>query len=1104
MKTKSKLISIFIVLTMIVSIISTNMYSAFAEETDYITAEENNLNISLTNKSGVPLGGENSPSISNGDELGIKIAFHLKSTNFRKDKICVDLKTMEHISNLTGGNIEHNGNILGTFYINGDGILVIQYDWDMIAKVYADQDSFDVNLNIKAKSNYQDKDVNSEGNVIFKIKDKEYIVPNKDADSSLNVEKLRLGDGTNSDNIKIIDGISYQQFQIKVTSNGGDNTKITLKDTLGSNSLSFELNKPELKPTMSIGGVSKECSFLVEGQTAKIEIDELKKDQSAIITYWVKLSEQSYKESINESWKLKNKVMTDFTDNNNNKKENQYGAEQDIEVSNLSIQKSASDLSSNNKEKKVQWAVTITGGDNNIGYKFSDLEEYSGDKVNGKLNEASRKITIERNGIKIKEIDFAQLSQLQLADKDDLDNGKILLKKGEKLTLTYTNTYDIEKVDVSSGFFVKNTFKAEKENYPTISSTIDHTIVPSLNASILKEFQSYDLDNKEITWKVTIVVPSQFTNLLLSDIVGEGQSLIPNSLIHVKNDNTEEKLNFENNQISLDNLKDYFVETDGRHKYIFVYKTKDLEKTVTLTNKAILSYDYNGIKNIKSEAKYNKKIIINKTGYNDSDKGVQTWTIKFNLEMMNLDENSMIIRDKIPSDLELISDSFKLNGQEVELNISGAFEANITDVLKQYKKNHSNEKTVDLEYKTRIKDYKDLLNSQSGYLKYTNEVSGKYGNQEIDAVSASVDVYLNKWGLLNKSCSYDENNPTTLKYEVKINQQGVKLSKNDNDIIEVYDELGSALQYNEDNIKVYKGWGIDQDITSQVKIKVDKDANTLTISKIPDETLVRVVYTCTINLPAGTKINDSSAQELINSVTNKVQLRSTRNITSDSSTSFKGEVKSASGTMKPSNCTIKINKLDEDTLTQLKGAKFKIYMVKIEDGKFVEVQPREVTNYTGSKILETDDKGKLIDSNIMYDQYYCYEEIGNPKGYTGTVKGYVLFDGNEPKQNVESEIPEGTKLQRVYNYIGSISIDVKNKKVDTGELKITKTISGISSQTDLEKAKSSIKFKVTSKKNSDQVNEYTLNDFEYNESTKKWELKLNKEVGEYTVEEIAW
>ena len=110
------------------------------------------------------------------------------------------------------------------------------------------------------------------------------------------------------------------------------------------------------------------------------------------------------------------------------------------------------------------------------------------------------------------------------------------------------------------------------------------------------------------------------------------------------------------------------------------------------------------------------------------------------------------------------------------------------------------------------------------------------------------------------------------------------------------------------------------------------------------------------------------------------------------------------GTMKPSNCTIKINKLDEDTLTQLKGAKFKIYMVKIEDGKFVEVQPREVTNYTGSKILETDDKGKLIDSNIMYDQYYCYEEIGNPKGYTGTVKGYVLFDGNEPKQNVESEM----------------------------------------------------------------------------------------------------
>ena len=1115
MKTKSKLISIFIVLTMIVSIISTNMYSAFAEETDYITAEENNLNISLTNKSGVPLGGENSPSISNGDEIILNLGFEIKNNNVGKDTLCIDLSTLAFIKDLLGGTCFTPGNDnVGSFTVEGDKVY-IKYKWDELKKCFPNSSEYSTTVSINGKANYNDDNIGSDGKINFIIKNKVISVPSVSPDSNIKLEKTRLGDGkNNNENVVVIDNESYQKFQIKATSNGGNNTNVFLYDKLNSSNLSF-VESGVMAPTMTVDNqtVSLDSSnFSVNGQTATFKIGNLDKDKEAIITYWVKIGSGAYSEGTDKRY---NTLQSSFTNNNGESVSSNPSCWTEVKVNNIYVDKYAQDKGTNAGKKEVEWTISVTGGDLNNGYKFKDEETGSGDTVHGKL-ESHSNIVIKRDNKEIGTITYDQLNSLIISDEDDLTNNKIKLGKGEKLTLTYTNTYGISNVNISKGYVTKNKVEVKKDNFPTSEKEAWYTIVPVLSVSINKSFTNYDLKNKRISWKVEVKVPADFTKLKLNDFVGQGHEMILDSL-KINN----EKKNFIQNEdgsysVDLTDITNYEVE-GSYHKYTFTYDTKDLLTDLQLKNKASISYEYNNKpgKANSEEITYDKNPIISKNGesewINNIANGVQKWTVKFNLQVIDLqnDKNTLKITDTLPENIELIKNSFKLGNEDVNLDITNngqVFEADITNILREYAKKHSNEKEVVLTYKTKFIDLDKGITGKN----LTNQIQANYNGQVAEPKEGTTWAEFNPGGALSKSMgNYNIQNPTTLSYTIEVNKTATQLAPDNETTLQVVDTLGSALKYNENGIKIVKvdmnnSWSWKEiDITDQCNIAIDQSKNTMTID-VPDKTYLKITYTCQINLPSGTKIDDSSSQELKDSVSNKVTLQGTRNLNRTENKVFKGEIKSASSTTHPINCSLQINKVDSsDNQKKLKGATFRVYMVKVVNGKFEKVDKDEVHSYDGSQEKTTDNNGELVFNNLMFDQYYCYEEIGNPKGYTGTVKGYVLFDGNEPKQNVESEIPEGTKLQRVYNYIGSISIDVKNKKVDTGELKITKTISGISSQTDLEKAKSSIKFKVTSKKNSDQVNEYTLNDFEYNESTKKWELKLNKEVGEYTVEEIA-
>ena len=61
MNRKKKLFSLLLVVAMIVTAVSTNVFNAFAEESvDNITEENNQLSITLTKKDGSVLGWDNS------------------------------------------------------------------------------------------------------------------------------------------------------------------------------------------------------------------------------------------------------------------------------------------------------------------------------------------------------------------------------------------------------------------------------------------------------------------------------------------------------------------------------------------------------------------------------------------------------------------------------------------------------------------------------------------------------------------------------------------------------------------------------------------------------------------------------------------------------------------------------------------------------------------------------------------------------------------------------------------------------------------------------------------------------------------------------------
>ncbi|MGN0514271.1 MAG: hypothetical protein ACI4GD_08320, partial [Lachnospiraceae bacterium] len=124
--------------------------------------------------------------------------------------------------------------------------------------------------------------------------------------------------------------------------------------------------------------------------------------------------------------------------------------------------------------------------------------------------------------------------------------------------------------------------------------------------------------------------------------------------------------------------------------------------------------------------------------------------------------------------------------------------------------------------------------------------------------------------------------------------------------------------------------------------------------------------------------------------------------------------------------------------------------------------------------------------------YTVTESASDITGYTNTVTYKVDAGTAVTGKSASVTVTDGNTTE----------VDFTNTyEADMGKIIITKTVSSIVPR---DTAQSDIKFKVVSINDPTDSNDYSLSDFTYNPSTRKWTLELDKKVGKYKITETAY
>lgn len=1037
----------------------------------------------------------------------------------------------------------------------------VRFKWDVLKENWPNESQFTWNIYMDAKAELGDDPEINDGEATITIGDFAISVPYKKADSTLNINKESLGDGEvttsgdgneiTNDNIKIIGDTYYKKFKVTVKSVGDKNTYVVIKDTLSSKYLSYvNIDNEDLQPTLTIASESKgltSSNFVIsknnDKESLEVSIGDLNKDETAVLTYWVSFSKDNFDSVNNQS----NSVLASFTNNNGDAKTTDF-SKYTFKFSNIGLEKTPikDETYTEEGKRKINWTIKITGGDMNDGYIVTDsetLNDGTENAFNRLLTKASEQVTLTRSNDSSKKwvVDYYQYSSgtIQLTGNsseetsniESVDSSyssdnpiKIYLSKDEVLNIEYSNIYDISSVSVEKGFNTVNTVTVKRgsgESASSLSEVGKYTFIPGRMWSIEKKHIKYDPVTNTITWQVTVKVPEEYTNVTLFDKPDNNLSDI--SGLTFKNNTTGSFSSVDkdgyysysfveegdNVNYTVQPYTDNFGNAYNVRVYTATYTTKlNRGKTVSshIKNKAKIKYTYNEQEYWSSEKENlddDYTLLLSKNGSLDSDyqtSGKQNWEITINTEVLDFtSDKKFILTESLPDNLEIIADSLKLDNKEISLlkeNQSGTVTLDLTDVLKEYEGKTS----VKLSYKTKFIDYSKSLESKS----YENKVKATYGN-EIDEASHSLDTLFVPNKVLTKEIAkYDSIKAKELNYTVTVNPSGIKILNNDQDELVLTDKLGKDLRYDLSSIKIINT-NTNEAITDY-KLSVETDEGTnksiMTIKGLPDQTPLKISYTCLIYLPQGTNTTNNSNVD----VSNDISFNGLDGISFEKDTNWSGTVNSASGSGYPTNTRITFIKVNKDDSTErLSGAKFEVKMVKLENGKFRDLTPEEIANtsYNGPFITEpTNDNGETS-INLLYDEYYYYKEISSPDAYdvNDTFEGYVLFDGEHMRSDVSS-VPEDVNFTRVYNFIGKVEIICEDNKSTTADITIKKVIDG---DTDILQDKSlvnSISFYLKDNTTGD-IKTIKLSEFDYDKENNVYSYIVSDQMigHQYTIEE---
>lgn len=970
MNRKKKLFSLLLVVAMIVTAVSTNVFSAFAEESvDLSQFIDKNLPSDVVDRSYIKIGDHIlQPNIENkipyGSAISIKLVWGFIDNQFpTKDNNTMIYTLPDGITMEEGiKELKEGAETVGHFEIKGNTITV-KYNAGDQSELFFSKSNRHGSLIINGTLNDSFTNDHEGGKGKLDLPGVGQFIIDMDRDKSndkVDIEKTGGKVISEGDNLSA-------EFKLKVSATGPQ-TNVVVTDQMDEN--------------MTLDGdvqfyTDEACTISYTG-TVTNNLKETNKFQYTI-------GSMNDKEVLYAKYKVKVKkdVFAYNPDDWNSKVGNNITVKNDTQTNEKNSYKKLDYTKKNWAEKKhsvtgddsnkvINWEVTLNpGGNFDIG--GSTIKDSLGDNI-GEYIDGSFKCSPSIEGLTWESLTTRNFQVPAGCDKEYKITYQT--KFGEDSSnapaITKSNTFTINPFGNTQNTDYTDSFKVGKENYQFIEKTCLTTN-----------------NSQEVAWQIKINVPENGINhLIVKDTTPEGM-----------------------------NYKSYQVKSGYNGTPIFSQKDRELtfdfgkvnEGTIiiqvitsldnipsTTTSYANKGECFNETKKLgESNANYDYKIetFLEKEGYWGSSCNKDEMAWKLIVKKVPTDAKNVFIEDTLPENTQYVDNSLdiiekwdsQITNEEILKNIqvekeNGKIKFIFTNAALDYLKTNS----LNLTYKASIIDVSKALGDKA----YDNKASLSIDGN-ISTATATRWFGLSKNDILKKEYTYNQDTAPNVRYKITVNEGAIKL--NEGKDIELVDEMGSALDYYMNSLT------INGKRANSKQVSYDEMNHVLTIM-IPDEEKIVLEYEATVNLPVG---DDNNALNETNAY-NKCSLRGKGNVSEfETRVNLKGKVFESSGSSTGKGVSIKLYKCDKNDQTDaLEKAKFSCSEVTY-DSNF------ETTATKLKAEGETLPTGYLTFSGLSRNVLYRIVETEAPDNYKlDATPHYFIFKGNS-EENYPEAIKEG-------------------------------------------------------------------------------------------------
>lgn len=970
MNRKKKLFSLLLVVAMIVTAVSTNVFSAFAEESvDLSQFIDKNLPSDVVDRSYIKIGDHIlQPNIENkipyGSAISIKLVWGFIDNQFpTKDNNTMIYTLPDGITMEEGiKELKEGAETVGHFEIKGNTITV-KYNAGDQSELFFSKSNRHGSLIINGTLSDSFTNNHEGGKGKLDLPGVGQFIIDMDRDKSndkVDIEKTGGKVISEGDNLSA-------EFKLKVSATGPQ-TNVFVTDQMDENMTLDGDVQFYTDEACTISYTGTVTNNLKETNKFQYTIGSMNDKEVLYAKYKVKVKKDVFAYNPDD-WNSKvGNNITVKSDTQTNEK-NSY---KKLEYTKKNWAEKNHSVTGDDSNKVINWEVTLNpGGNFDIG--GSTIKDSLGDNI-GEYIDGSFKCSPSIEGLTWESLTTGNFQVPAGCDKEYKITYQT--KFGEDSSnapaITKSNTFTINPFGNTQNTDYTDSFKVGKENYQFIEKTCLTT-----------------RNSQEVAWQIKINVPENGINhLIVKDTTPEGM-----------------------------NYKSYQVKSGYNGTPIFSQKDRELtfdfgkvnEGTIiiqvftsldnipsTTTSYANKGECFNETKKLgESNANYDYKIetFLEKEGYWGSSCNKDEMAWKLIVKKVPTDAKNVFIEDTLPENTQYVDNSLdiiekwdsQITNEEILKNIqvekeNGKVKFIFTNKALDYLKTNY----MKLMYKTSIID----ISSAIGNKEYKNNASLSV-DQSISKASASRWLDLSKDNILNKKYSYSQDTAPNVKYTITVNEGALKL--NEGKDIELIDEMGSALDYYMNSLT------INGKRANSKQVSYDEMNHVLTIM-IPDEEKIVLEYEATVNLPVG---DDNNALNETNAY-NKCSLRGKGNVSEfETRVNLKGKVFESSGSSIGKGVSIKLYKCDKNDQTDaLEKAKFSCSEVTY-DSNF------ETTATKLKAEGETLPTGYLTFSGLSRNVLYRIVETEAPDNYKlDATPHYFIFKGNS-EENYPEAIKEG-------------------------------------------------------------------------------------------------